>query len=91
MKIKLHIERLLIDGLPVAPSGAVELRGAIETELARLMTSGELDSGLAGGRLAYLNGPRMEIRQDAAPAEIGAGIAAATYGSLFHEGGTGRR
>ena len=44
MNIKLHIERLVLDGLPVTRSQGPLVQAAMEAELARLMAEG----GLAG-------------------------------------------
>ena len=42
MKIRVHIERVVVEGLPLERRQAAEVRAAIESELARLMSAGEL-------------------------------------------------
>ena len=86
MKIRLHIDRVLVDGLPIAPSQAPYLRGVIEAELARLLDSGGLGYDFGSGTLARLSGSGMRVAPGASVDDIGAAIAGATYGSLFPGG-----
>jgi hypothetical protein len=77
MNISLHIERVVIDGLAVAPAGEPVLRAAIEAELTRLL-SGEPAAAwapLATPRLAAAPVPLPE-----APGPLGAAIARAVHG-----------
>jgi hypothetical protein len=90
MKIKLHIERISVEGLPLSDAQGPQLRRAIEAELIRLMDTGELRGGL-GGTIAHVTGPTMQVAPNASVADIGARIAGATYSSLFQSGGIERK
>ena len=37
MNINLHIERLILDGLPIEPRQRAQVQAAVEAELARLL------------------------------------------------------
>jgi hypothetical protein len=82
MSIKLHIERLVLDGLPVTRSQGPLVKAAVETELARLMAEGGLAQELASG------GAVPSVRADGinsvggSPARIGRQIAKAVYGGI---------
>jgi hypothetical protein len=51
MKISLHIERLVLDGLPVEAADGRHIKTAVTAELTRLLSeggiSGELSAGVA--------------------------------------------
>ena len=82
MKIDLHIERLVLDGLPPGTVGGRELRIAIQNELTRLLgergLSNELRSGAAA---ASLRGGSVDVSPGIRPGAMGKGIARA-----IHEG-----
>jgi len=46
MNIKVSIERLVLDGLPVSSAQGSLIGAAVETELARLLATGGLEMGL---------------------------------------------
>jgi hypothetical protein len=47
--ISLHIERLVVDGLPLTAAQAARLQGSLERELARLIAHGGDPSAWGGG------------------------------------------
>ena len=49
MNINLHIERLVLDGVNIAPDQRHLLQASVETELTRLLTDGGLSPSLAQG------------------------------------------
>lgn len=84
MSINVHIERLVLDGLPVARHQAPLIQTAVEAELARLLVA----DGLAptwqsvGGATPNVNAPGIQFTSDSSPAELGQKIARAVYGGL---------
>jgi hypothetical protein len=79
MKIKVHIERLVLDGLPVSTAQGALLRGAVERELTRLVAAGGLSGAGRGGAVARADAGEIHFqRRDKADA-IGKRIARATY------------
>jgi hypothetical protein len=49
MNVNLHIERLILDGLPVSSLQGAAVRSALERELARVLAQGGLVGQLGGG------------------------------------------
>ena len=83
MNVRLHIERLVLDGLPLAPGQAPLVQAAVETELARLLATGGVAPGLSGlGAVPALRADGLQIAPGAAPAGIGRQIARAVYGGI---------
>lgn len=85
MNINLHIERLILDGVNIAPGQRHLLQARVETELTRLLTDGGLAPSLAQGsafpRLST-NGIRITGNN---PTQIGRQIAQSVYGGIGHE------
>jgi hypothetical protein len=83
VKILVHIERLVLDGLPLDRRSAPLVQAALEMELARLLrdtpTSGCLTSG---GATPFLRADSVVIDGDTDPGEIGRGVAQALRGGL---------
>ena len=70
MNIELHIERLVLDGLPLGALDAVRVRAAVEAELSRLLTEGGIGSAwLAGGAVPSLHVGDVSLQAGAAPAQ----------------------
>lgn len=83
MKIRLNIERLILDGLPVAHAQGTLVRAAVETELARLLAAGGVSRELrAGGAVPALRGGNFQVEKESRPARLGAQIAGAVYGGI---------
>ncbi len=49
MKINVHIERLILEGLPVSSWQGSQIRSAVQKELTRLLLAGGLPDELRGG------------------------------------------
>lgn len=78
MKIRLHIERLVLDG--VASDQPRILRKALEQELSGRLREGGLSSELrSGGAVPQMRGGAIELNQGAHPARLGSQIAGAVY------------
>jgi hypothetical protein len=83
MNINLHIERLILDGLPLTGNQGALLQAAVEAELARLLTESGLAPNLqAGGAFPSLRASGMQVQAQSTPAQIGAQIAQAVYGGI---------
>lgn len=86
MKINLHIERLVLDGLPVGMGQGALIQSAIETELARLLAESGLSSELmVGGVLACLSASSIQLTNYATPARLGQQIARAVHSGVGGE------
>lgn len=80
MNIRLHIDRLILDDLPLRGSQQALVQGAIEQELARLIeVNGVGSDTLAGGARASLPQTVMQMAEGASPVQLGQQIAQAVY------------
>lgn len=83
MKIHVHIERLVLDGLPVDRRSAGQVQAAVEQELSRLMAAGQLPAGvLAGGAMPVLQAPPIAVAAGTSGANIGTAIAQSLHGGI---------
>lgn len=83
MNISVHIERLILDGLPIAQRDRAPLQASIEAELERLLTEGTLSIDLrAPGTTPRLTGGAIELIGDEEPPLLGKHIAQAIYGGI---------
>jgi hypothetical protein len=83
MNVRLHIDRVVLDGVDVAAADRPRLRAAIERELARLIGSGGIAPDLArGAALPRVPAPPVELARGAKPAQLGNAIAGAVYGGI---------
>lgn len=84
MNINLHIERLILDGLPpFSPSERAVVQAAIEAELGRLLSRGGLNQELQSGiALESVRAGSLELRADATPKQVGQRIARSIYGGI---------
>jgi len=86
MNINLHIERLVLDGLDIAPEQRPALQAAVEGELSRLLTERGLSPSLAQGMaVPRLSTNAMQIASPSNPIELGQQIAQSVYGGIGHE------
>jgi hypothetical protein len=78
--IRVHIERLILDGLSVPHSQHSRLQSAIEEELAHLLANGTLAVDVQRpGMMAHLTGGTLELTGDEEPHLLGKRIAGAIY------------
>ena len=86
MNINLHIERLVLDGIQIAPEQRPVLQAAVENELSRLLTQRGLSPSLAQGvAVPRLSARDMQMASASSPAELGQRIAQSVYGGIGHE------
>jgi len=89
MNVHIDIERIVLDGLPLAPGEEARFRAALELELARRVAAHGLGAeALRGGALASLPPQPMSFPSGSTPAQLGRGVAAAIHQSL--QPGAGR-
>jgi hypothetical protein len=89
--VRVHIERLVVEG-PVDRVGtAADLRVAVETELARtLRADGLRGTPSPGGAVAAARGPDLDARAWSSTTALGSGIARSLHrASTGVLGGTG--
>jgi len=84
MKINLHIERLVLDGLPLAHHQGSLVQAAVERELVRLFAAEETHSrlGFTSGAVPRVTAPNINGLTDN-PVRTGEQIAQAVHGSFM--------
>jgi hypothetical protein len=81
MNVNLHIERLILEGIPLSTRERGVLATAVTTELTRLITEGGLPAGMpAGGIVPSIPAGAIQLGADNSPARLGQQIAQAVYG-----------
>lgn len=93
MKMSVHIERLVLQGLPVTTLEGSLLQRAVETELARLLKTRGLSRELeGGGALPRVGAESVQLAKENPPAKLGEGIAKAVHEGIGNRGrGVGQR
>jgi hypothetical protein len=83
MEINLHIERVILDGLPFETRQSAVLRAAIETELALLLTRDNAAANWqSGGAVPGVRAEAIQVTAQSSPAQLGKQIAGSVYGSI---------
>jgi hypothetical protein len=83
MNINLHIERLILDGLPLEAADGAALRAALETELARLLTENDLAARWqSGAATPGIRADAIQLMTKSSPAQLGRQIAGSIYGGI---------
>ena len=83
MNINLHIERLILDGLPLEARDSATIRAAVEVELARLLTqNSDAANRETGGAVPNVRSNAIELTTQSSPAQIGRQIAGSIYGGI---------
>ena len=85
MNINLHIERLVLDGVNIAPGQRDLLQASVTTELTQLLTNGGLMGNLVEGvSLPRLSASSIQLTGNS-PTQLGQQIAQSVYGGIGHE------
>ena len=85
MDINLHIERLVLDGVDIAPGQGDLLQTSVTNELTQLFNSGSLASNLVGGAsLSRVATKSIQLSTDK-PQSLGQQIAQSVYGGISRE------
>jgi hypothetical protein len=83
MNIHLHIERLILDGLPLGAGQGALMQVAIEAELTRLLAEGGIASGLrSDGTVPNVGAKAMQLTAQSSPAQMGQQIAQSVYAGI---------
>jgi hypothetical protein len=83
MRIDVHIERLVLDGLPVTTAEGPHIRAALEGELARLLASGDVSRQFAtGGALPRIDSPQIGLTPRQPPDAIGRAVARSVHAGI---------
>ncbi|MFA6162542.1 MAG: hypothetical protein WC685_03825 [Methylobacter sp.] len=86
MNINLHIERLVLDGVNIAPGQKHLLQSIITTELTQLLTESGLSSSLSEGiNLPRVSTNDIQLTSGNKPIQLGQRIAQSVYGGIGHE------
>jgi len=86
MNINLHIERLVLDGVNIAPGQRHLLQAGVETELTRMLMDGGLAPSFAqGSALPRLSASGIQLTGGNTPTQLGWQIAQSVYGGIGHE------
>jgi hypothetical protein len=90
MSINVHIERLVLEGIDLAPTDRARLGAAAQAELTRLLRRHGLDAHIAaGGNLRRLPGGSIDLAPGAVQIGLGAQIAGAIFDGLGPAGSRG--
>lgn len=81
MNLSLHIEELIVDGLPLRSEQGPAFRAALQAELARLIEQRGL-AGLSGGAVPALYLGNLPVGQGATPARLGSQLAQSLHAGL---------
>ena len=83
MTIHLHIDTLVLDGVPVEVGDGEAVRAAVVEELTRLFAGGADSPGLrSGGARASVLADGIHLTGDQTPATLGLQIGRAVYGGI---------
>ena len=82
MNVNLHIERLILDGLPIESRHGSTLQASIENELARLLTQSDLAANLRGGAVPSVRADAIQLSSQSDPIQLGRQIAGSVYRSI---------
>jgi hypothetical protein len=82
MKVNLHIDRLVLEGIDLDHAQRPHLRAAVEAELGRLLAEGGVGNLAAGGAVPSVRAEGFEIGADGGPGRLGAQIAQSVYGGI---------
>jgi hypothetical protein len=81
--VSLHIERLVIEGVPLGPGQASRMQAAVERELARLIAANGLSPGIITvGALPFIGVGGIQLSSALNAQRLGGQIAQAVYSGL---------
>jgi len=83
MKMHVHIERLVLEGLPVSSHDGPRVQAAVTAELERLIGAHGFSHELrAAGAVPAVGAGALKIAERTSPRRLGTQIARAVYGGL---------
>ena len=83
MRIEVHIQRLVLEGLPVSSAEGARVRAAVANELARMLALGGLAHQLrGGGAVPRVAAPHFDLALRERPDAIGRHIARSVHAGI---------
>ncbi len=83
MNLNIHIERLVLDGLPIERNQGPVVQAAVEAELSRLLSENGLAADLqTGSALPSINASGIQLASGNSPAHMGRQIAQSIYSGI---------
>jgi len=83
MNIRLHIERLVVDGFGMQHADGRAVKSAVQTELRSLLTDNGLRHELQqGGALPQVRAGALQVGAKPSPTQLGTQIARSVYGGI---------
>ena len=82
MKINLHIERLVLEGLPIARTQGPLIQEAVQAELGRLLSQSNSPPKAGGGATPFVQAPGLQLGSKVRPEHLGRQIAESVYTSI---------
>ena len=82
MNINLHIERLILDAVPVARHQVPMIEAALQSELARLLSQSNALPEPRGGATPMVRAPGFQLERRVIPHNLGRQIAESVYASI---------
>lgn len=82
MKVHLHIDRVVVDGLGVLSVDGLALRRVLQMQLAELMREQSWNSKMANETVEAIRGEGFVHNPGDSPRQLGRGIAQAVHGSI---------
>jgi hypothetical protein len=83
MKIRVHIERLVLEGLPLQRAQGPLVQRAVEAELARLLAGSGVGNDLrSAGTIPRTAGSPVQYANETSPRQLGTQIAQSVHAGL---------
>lgn len=82
MRVNVHIERLVLDGLPIAAQQGPMIQEAVQAELAQLLIQSNSLQQARGGATPVIRAPGFQIGGRIISAHLGRQIAESVYSSI---------
>lgn len=83
MNMKVHIERVVLEGLPVGAHDGARVRAAVTAELEHLIRTQGVSTHLrSGGAVPEIRAASIHMGERTTPRRLGKRIARAVYGGL---------
>jgi hypothetical protein len=79
VKVNLHIDRLVLEGIDLDHAQRPLLQAAVEAELGRLLAEGGAGNLATGGAVPSVRAEGFEMGADGGPARLGTQIAQSVY------------
>ena len=83
MNIRIYIDRLVLDGLPIASHQGQQVQASVEAELSRLITENGLASSLQTGiAVPSVRAEAIQLAANNNPTQMGTQIAQSVYSGI---------